>query len=121
MKASVDIVLHDLGGNLIKQRVHSGVTTELAPVTMFTIGIDMLYVVEQSTREVAEVQGAEDQAGQADGRGHSSGDLDMLLNGDANQGWTDRQQVLDMIGRAEGARVLTSNSPCPRSGSTISP
>ena len=102
-KASVDIALHDLVGKLLKQPWYNiwGYDPAKAPVTTFTIGIDTPDVVKQKTREAAEFKMLKIKLGR---------DTDKLMveairsvtsvpmSGDANQGWTDRQQALDMIG-----------------------
>jgi L-alanine-DL-glutamate epimerase-like enolase superfamily enzyme len=102
-KASVDIALHDLAGKLMKQPWYNiwGYDPTLAPVTTFTIGIDTPDVVRQKTREAAEFKVLKIKLGRDTDRAMVDAIrsvTDKPLSGDANQGWTDRQQALDMIG-----------------------
>jgi L-alanine-DL-glutamate epimerase-like enolase superfamily enzyme len=101
-KASVDIALHDVVGKLMKQPWYNiwGYDPAKAPVTTFTIGIDTPEVVKAKTKEAAQFKMLKIKLGR---------DTDQLMveairsvsdkpmSGDANQGWTDRQQALDMM------------------------
>ena len=101
-KASIDIALHDVVGKLMKQPWYNiwGYDAAKAPVTTFTIGIDTPEVVKAKTKEAAEFKMLKIKLGR---------DTDKLMveairtvsdkpmSGDANQGWTDRQQALDMM------------------------
>ena len=109
-KASVDIALHDLVGKLMKQPWYNiwGYDPTQAPVTTFTIGIDTPDVVRQKTREAAEFKVLKIKLGRDTDKAMVEAIrsvTDKPMSGDANQGWTDRQQALDMIALAEGARV----------------
>ena len=102
-KASVDIALHDLVGKLLKQPWYNiwGYDPAKAPVTTFTIGIDTPDVVKQKTMEAAEFKMLKIKLGRDTDRVMVEAIrsvTDKPMSGDANQGWTDRQQALDMIG-----------------------
>lgn len=102
-KASVDIALHDLAGKLMGQPWYNiwGYDPVKAPVTTFTIGIDTPEVVRQKTREAAEYKVLKIKLGRDTDKAMVEAIrsvTDKPLTGDANQGWTDRQQALDMIG-----------------------
>jgi L-alanine-DL-glutamate epimerase-like enolase superfamily enzyme len=101
-KASVDIALHDLVGKLLKQPWYNiwGYDPLKAPVTTFTIGIDTPEVVRQKTREAAEFKMLKIKLGRDTDRDMVEAIRsvsDVPMSGDVNQGWTDRQQALDMI------------------------
>ena len=102
-KASVDIALHDLVGKLLKQPWFNiwGYDPAKAPVTTFTIGIDTPDVVKQKTKEAAEFKVLKIKLGRDTDKAMVEAIrsvTDKPMSGDANQGWTDRQQALDMIG-----------------------
>jgi L-alanine-DL-glutamate epimerase-like enolase superfamily enzyme len=102
-KASVDIALHDLVGKLLKQPWYNiwGYDPARAPVTTFTIGIDTPDVVKQKTKEAAEYKMLKIKLGRDTDKAMVEAIrsvTDKPMSGDANQGWTDRRQALDMIG-----------------------
>jgi len=102
-KASVDIALHDLVGKLLKQPWYNiwGYDPAKAPVTTFTIGIDTPDVVKQKTKEAAEFKVLKIKLGRDTDKAMVEAIrsvTDVPMSGDANQGWTDRQQALDLIG-----------------------
>jgi L-alanine-DL-glutamate epimerase-like enolase superfamily enzyme len=118
-KASVDIALHDLAGKLMKQPWYNiwGYDPKLAPVTTFTIGIDTPDVVRQKTREAAEFKVLKIKLGRDTDRAMVEAIrsvTDKPLSGDANQGWTDRQQALDMIGWLKERGFLYVEQPLPK-------
>ena len=118
-KASVDIALHDLVGKLMKQPWFNiwGYDPKLAPVTTFTIGIDTPDVVKQKTREAAEFKVLKIKLGRDTDKAMVEAIrsvTDTPLSGDANQGWTDRQQALDMIGWLKERGFLYVEQPLPK-------
>ena len=118
-KASVDIALHDLVGKLLKQPWYNiwGYDPTLAPVTTFTIGIDTPDVVKQKTREAAEFKVLKIKLGRDTDKAMVEAIrsvTDTPLSGDANQGWTDRQQALDMIGWLKERGFLYVEQPLPK-------
>ena len=118
-KASVDIALHDLVGKLVKQPWYNiwGYDPTLAPVTTFTIGIDTPDVVKQKTREAAEFKVLKIKLGRDTDKAMVEAIrsvTDRPMSGDANQGWTDRQQALDMIGWLKERGFLYVEQPLPK-------
>ena len=118
-KASVDIALHDLVGKLMKQPWYNiwGYDPAKAPVTTFTIGIDTPEVVKQKTREAAEFKMLKIKLGRDTDRAMVEAIRsvsDAPMSGDANQGWTDRQQALDMIGWLKERGFVYVEQPLPK-------
>ncbi len=119
-KAAVDIALHDLAGKLLGApwfRIW-GLDREKAPSTTFTIGIDTPDVVREKTRECAgrfnilKVKlGGEDDKRMIETI-RSVTDLPIAV--DANQGWKDRRQALDMILWLKEQGVVMVEQPMPR-------
>ena len=102
-KAAVDIALHDLVGKLLQVPWYKlwGLNKDKAPSTTFTIGIDTADVVREKTKECADrfnilkvkLGGDNDREMIETIRSVTS----LPIAVDANQGWTDRLQALDMI------------------------
>jgi len=118
-KASVDIALHDLVGKLMTQPWYNiwGYDAAKAPVTTFTIGIDTPEVVTQKTREAAEFKMLKIKLGRDTDRAMVEAIRsvsDAPMSGDANQGWTDRQQALDMIGWLKERGFVYVEQPLPK-------
>lgn len=119
-KAAVDIALHDLAGKLLGApwfRIW-GLDKDKAPSTTFTIGIDTPEVVREKTRECAgrfnilkvKLGGKDDKRMIETIR--SVTDLPIAV--DANQGWADRRQALDMILWLEDQGVVMVEQPMPK-------
>jgi L-alanine-DL-glutamate epimerase-like enolase superfamily enzyme len=118
-KASVDIALHDLVGKLMQQPWYNiwGYDPAKAPVTTFTIGIDTPEVVKQKTREAAEFKILKIKLGRDTDKAMVEAIrtvTDKPMSGDANQGWTDRQQALDMIAWLKERGFLYVEQPLPK-------
>lgn len=119
-KAAVDIALHDLLGKLMRQPWYRiwGLTPQKAPSTTFTIGIDTADVVRQKTRECAEqfnilkVKLGRDNDREMIETIRSVTDLPIAV--DANQGWKDRQQALDMILWLKEQGIVMVEQPMPK-------
>ncbi|MFT3993629.1 MAG: dipeptide epimerase [Dysgonomonas sp.] len=101
-KAAVDIALHDLVGKLMNQPWYKiwGLDKTKAPSTTFTIGIDTDEVVKEKTREaspynILKVKLGRDTDKQMIEAIRSVTDKPIAV--DANQGWKDKHQALDMI------------------------
>lgn len=102
IKAAVDIALHDLEGKLRQQPCWQllGSQPEHMPVTSLTIGMDTPDIIAQKLQEAAHVKAIKVKLGGQDDKKlietvrHFT---DVPLYVDANQGWTDRQQSLDLI------------------------
>ncbi len=101
-KAAIDIALHDLVGKLMKQPWYNiwGYDRTKTPYTTFTIGIDTPEVVREKTREAAGFKVLKIKLGRDTDKPMVEAIRSVTsvpLTGDANQGWTDRQQALDML------------------------
>lgn len=101
-KASVDIAIHDLAGKLMNQPWYKiwGLDPLKTPNTSFTIGIDKPAVVKEKTREAAAYKILKVKLGQGNDKEMIEAvrsETNVPLCVDVNQGWTDRQQALDMI------------------------
>ena len=102
-KAAVDIALHDLVGKMLGAPWYRiwGYNPVKAPSTTFTIGIDTPEVVKEKTLECADrfnilkVKVGTDSDKEMITTIRSVTNLPIAV--DANQGWTDRYQALDMI------------------------
>lgn len=119
-KAAVDIALHDLVGKLLGApwfRIW-GLDPAKAPSTTFTIGIDTPEAVRQKTRECAErfnilkVKLGRDNDKEMIETIRSVSQLPIAV--DANQGWNDRQQALDMIGWLAERGIVMIEQPMPK-------
>ena len=119
-KAAVDIALHDLVGKLMGQPWYRiwGLDPAKAPDTTYTIGIDTPAVVREKTRE-------------CDGRFNIlkakvgvPGDKETIraireitsvpIAVDANQGWKDREEALDMIHWLAEQGIVMVEQPMPK-------
>ena len=119
-KAAVDIALHDLVGKLMGQSWYRiwGLDPAKAPDTTYTIGIDTPEVVREKTRE-------------CDGRFNIlkakvgvPGDKETIraireitsvpIAVDANQGWKDREEALDMIHWLAEQGIVMVEQPMPK-------
>jgi L-alanine-DL-glutamate epimerase-like enolase superfamily enzyme len=102
-KASIDIALHDLVGKLMGQPWYKiwGLDKTKAPSTTFTIGIDTVDAVKQKTREdeakfnILKVKLGSDHDRQIIEAVRSETNKPLAI--DANQGWKDKHEALDMI------------------------
>ncbi|MES2810723.1 MAG: dipeptide epimerase [Bacteroidota bacterium] len=102
IKAAIDIALHDLEGKLLGKPCWQllGSDPALMPVTSYTIGIDTVDIFRQKVQEaigfkVIKVKLGRDSDKELIDIIRSVTDVPIYV--DANQGWTDRQQSLDMI------------------------
>ena len=119
-KAAVDIALHDLVGKIMKQPWYRiwGLNPALAPSTTFTIGIDTADVVRQKTRECADrfnilkVKVGLDNDKEMISTIREVTNLPIAV--DANQGWKDRQQALDMIFWLKEQGIVMVEQPMPK-------
>lgn len=102
IKAAIDIALHDLEGKLLNEPCWQllGSDPTLMPVTSYTIGIDEPDVFRKKVEEAAGFKVIKVKLGR-----DSDKELINIIRSvtnvpiyvDANQGWTDRRQSLDMI------------------------
>ena len=119
-KASVDIALHDLVGKIIGAPWYKmyGLDKTNVPDTTFTIGIDTDDVVREKTRETlgrfnilkVKVGGPDDKRMIEAIRSIT----DLPLAVDANQGWKDRREALDMIHWLKEKGIVMVEQPMPK-------
>ena len=119
-KAAVDIALHDLTGKMEGAPWYKiyGLDKYDVPDTTFTIGIDSDEVVREKTREAlgrfnilkVKVGGTDDKRMIEAIRSVT----DLPLAVDANQGWKDRHQALDMIFWMKEKGVVMVEQPMPK-------
>ncbi len=119
-KAAVDIALHDLAGKIEGTPWYKiyGLDKYNVPDTTFTIGIDTDEVVREKTREAlgrfnilkVKVGGPDDKRMIEAIRSET----DLPLAVDANQGWKDRQQALDMIFWLKEKGIVMVEQPMPK-------
>jgi L-alanine-DL-glutamate epimerase-like enolase superfamily enzyme len=119
-KASVDIALHDLAGKMLGVPCHTlfGLDKSGVPDTTFTIGMDNEEVVRTKTREaVGRFNILKVKVGGEDDRQliraiRSMTDLPLAV--DANQGWSDWREALDMIHWMAEQGVVMVEQPLPK-------
>ena len=135
-KASIDIALHDLVGKMCGRAWHEiwNLNPENTPNTTYTIGIDTDDIVKKKTTEVAsDFKILKVKLGGRDDKRmieviRSVTNLPLAI--DANQGWKDRSEALEMLywlkdqgvvlieqpmlkTDLEGSAWLTAHSPLP--------
>ena len=118
-KAAVDIALHDLVGKIMGQPWYKiwGFDPAETPNTSYTIGIDTPEVVRQKVAEASPYKILKVKLGQKT-------DKEMIetirlttnvpICVDVNQGWTDRQQALDIIFWLKEKGVVFVEQPLPK-------
>jgi L-alanine-DL-glutamate epimerase-like enolase superfamily enzyme len=113
IKAAIDIALHDLDGKLQNKPCWQLLVSDPAkmPVTSYTIGIDTKEVIIQKVKEaeglkVIKVKLGRDSDKELIQTIRSVTDVPLYV--DANQGWTDRKQSLDLIYwlREQGVQLI---------------
>ncbi len=118
-KASVDIALHDLLGKIMGQPWYKiwGLSPEKAPLTSFTIGIDTEEVVRQKVEEAHPYKVLKVKMGLDNDRETVEvirSMVDHPICVDANQGWTDRNQALEMCHWLAERNCLFVEQPFPK-------
>lgn len=119
-KASVDIALHDLIGKLQNKSWHRiwQLDAEKTPFTTYTIGMDNDEVVRQKVEEVADRFKILKIKLGGDNDKHAIDVIRSITNlpiaVDANQGWTDRQQALDMVHWLANKACVMIEQPMPK-------
>ncbi|MDB5157527.1 MAG: dipeptide epimerase [Mucilaginibacter sp.] len=116
IKAAIDIALHDLEGKLLNKPCWqlAGSDPALMPVSSYTIGIDEPDVFLKKVKEaegfkVIKVKLGRDSDKELINIIRSVTDVPIYV--DANQGWTDRQQSLDMIHWLQQQGVVLVEQP----------
>lgn len=118
-KASIDIALHDLVGKIMNQPWYKiwGLNKEHTPSTTFTIGIDTEEVVKEKTHEaspynILKVKLGRDTDKQMIEAIRTVTDKPIAV--DANQGWKDKHEALDMIYWLKERNIVMVEQPMPK-------
>ncbi len=116
VKAGIDIALHDLDGKLLQKPCWQllGSDPSKMPLTSFTIGIDTPEVMIQKVKEAPDCKIIKVKLGRDSDKEliktiRSVTGLPLFV--DANQGWTDLQQSLDMTYWLQEQGVLLIEQP----------
>ena len=119
-KASVDIALHDLLGKIMGQPWYKiwGLSPEKTPYTSFTIGIDTAEVVRQKVDEAARYKVLKVKMGLDNDKElveiiRSKTDRPICV--DANQGWTSKEEALEMCHWLKERNCLFVEQPFDKS------
>lgn len=101
-KAGVDIALHDLVGKLTGKPTYSlfGSDPKKMPETTLTIGMDTPEMIRKKVREAGDFKRIKVKLGGPNDRGIVEAirqETQVPITVDANQGWTDRQEALDLV------------------------
>jgi len=118
-KACIDIALHDLIGKLVNQPLYRlwGINPQNTPMTSFTIGMDSPEVVKAKTEEASRFKVLKVKLGGGKDREMIEtvrSVTDVPLYVDVNQGWTDRQEALDMCHYLKEQGVEFVEQPLPK-------
>jgi len=118
-KASVDIALHDLIGNILEIPLHKlwGLNPEHTPNTSFTIAIDTPEVVRQKVEEASGFRILKVKLGGGNDREmiNTVREItDVPLCVDVNQGWTDKKSALDLIHWLKEKGIVFVEQPMPK-------
>jgi L-alanine-DL-glutamate epimerase-like enolase superfamily enzyme len=118
-KACVDIALHDLIGKLVDQPLYRlwGINPGNTPMTSFTIGIDTPEVVKLKTEEAARFKVLKVKLGGGNDKEMINtvrSVTDVPIYVDVNQGWTDKQEALDMVHWLKEQGIEFVEQPLPK-------
>ena len=119
-KAAIDIALHDLIGQIANKPVYAlyGLNPHKCPSTSFTIGIDTPEIVKEKTIECAgkfnvlKIKVGRETDKEMVEAIRSVTNLPLVV--DANQGWTDREQALDMLFWLHERGIKMTEQPMPK-------
>jgi L-alanine-DL-glutamate epimerase-like enolase superfamily enzyme len=117
-RAAVDIALHDRAARKAGVPLHRllGADPRKAPPTSFSIGIDRVPEMQERAREAAAFPILKIKVGPTDVRAILEGIrrvTDRPLYVDANEGWTDPEQAIEMIALLEDMGVVLVEQPLP--------
>ena len=119
-KAALDMALHDLAGKLCLTPCHHFFHSNAAqmPLTSYTIGIDHPDKIREKVRQATDFSIIKVKLGSDNDKAIIDAvraETNKPVTVDANQGWTNRQQALDMIGWLNEQNVLFVEQPMPAS------
>jgi L-alanine-DL-glutamate epimerase-like enolase superfamily enzyme len=118
-KASVDIALHDLIGNMLDIPLYKlwGLDPDKTPDTSFTIGMDTPEVVRQKVEEASGFKILKVKLGGDNDREMINAvreTTNVPLCVDVNQGWKDKKAALDMIYWLKEQGIVFVEQPFPK-------
>jgi len=118
-KASVDIALHDLWGKMASRPLWQilGVEPDNMPPTSFTLGMDTPEVLRQKMLEAADFQIIKIKLGADNDREiiQTIREIsDKPIYADANQGWKNREEALDLVHWLAEQNVQLIEQPFPK-------
>jgi len=117
-RAAVDIALHDWAGRMSGQPLYRLLGTDpgRTPATAQSIGIDAIPVMQEKVREAGDVPVLKIKVGLKDDRAILEGIRAVTgkpLWVDANEGWADPEQAVEMIRWMQGMGVVLVEQPMP--------
>lgn len=102
IKAAIDIALNDIQGKLLQQPCYQiyGANPNQMPLTSYTVGIDKPEVIREKLKDAEGFRVIKVKLGRDNDRElietiRSVSDLPLYV--DANQGWADKKQAIDLI------------------------
>lgn len=120
IKAAIDIALNDINGKLLNKPCYEiyGADPARMPVTSYTIGIDSPEVIREKVADAGDFKVLKIKLGRDNDKELISTIRSMTnvpLYVDANQGWADRKQAIDMIYWLHDQGVLLIEQPMDKS------
>lgn len=116
VKAAIDIALNDLNGKILNQPCYQifGSNPAKMPVTSYTVGIDTPEVIREKLKDAADFKVIKVKLGRDNDKElintiRSVTNLPLFV--DANQGWTDRKQAIEMCYWLHDQGVLLIEQP----------
>ncbi len=116
VKAAIDIALHDLKGQMLDQPCHETFESNPAkmPVTSYTVGIDTPAVIREKLKDAANFKVIKVKLGRDNDKElintiRSVTNLPLFV--DANQGWSDKKQAIEMCYWLHDQGVLLIEQP----------
>lgn len=116
IKAAIDIALNDIHGKLSGQPCYAiyGADPSKMPLTSYTVGIDTPEVIREKLKDASAFKVIKVKLGRDNDKEliqtiRSVTDLPLFV--DANQGWTDRKQAIDMAYWLHDQGVLLIEQP----------
>jgi len=117
--AAIDIALHDLMGKIMQKPLYEiwGINPNNTPYTSYTIGIDNVEIIKNKTLEANQYKILKVKLGSANDKQiintiRSVTDVPLYI--DANQGWKDKFQALEMIQWLAEKGVELIEQPMPK-------
>lgn len=116
IKAAIDIALNDLHGKLINKPCYSiyGANPQHMPYTSYTVGIDTPEVIREKLKDASAFKVIKVKLGRDNDKElietiRSVTDLPLFV--DANQGWSDKKQAIDLVYWLHDQGVLLIEQP----------